>query len=49
MDNKSLKIKDDITNTEITDIEMAIEENKIVQYTDEHFMNKLNNTLEPYS
>lgn len=49
MDNKSLKIKDDITNTEITDIEMAIEENKIVQYTDEHFMNRLNNTLEPYS
>lgn len=49
MDNKSLKIKDDIKNTEITDIEMAIEENKIVQYTDEHFMNKLNNTLEPYS
>ena len=49
MDNKSLKIKDDIKNTEVTDIEMAIEENKIVQYTDEHFMNKLNNTLEPYS
>lgn len=49
MDNKSLKIKDDITNTEITDIEMAIDENRIEQYTDEHFMNKLNNTLEPYS
>ena len=49
MDNKSLKIKDDIKNTEVTDIEMAIEENKIVKYTDEHFMNKLNNTLEPYS
>ena len=49
MDNKSLKIKDDTTNTEITDIEMAIDENRIEQYTDEHFMNKLNNTLEPYS
>lgn len=49
MDNKPLKIKDDVKNTEITDIEMAIDENKIIQYTDEHFMNRLNNTLEPYS
>jgi len=50
MDNKSLKIKDNVTDTDITDIEMAIiDEKKIIQYTDEHFMNRLNNTLEPYS
>jgi hypothetical protein len=49
MDNKSLKIKDDVKNQKIIDIEMDIDENKIEQYTDEHFMNRLNNTLEPYS
>ena len=49
MDNKTLKIKDDIKNQNIIDIEMDIDENKIEQYTDEHFMNRLNNTLEPYS
>jgi len=48
MDNKSLKIKDDVT-PEFYDIEMAIDDTTVEQYTDEHFMNKLNSTLEPYS
>jgi len=48
MDNKSLKIKDDVT-PEFYDIEMAIDDTTVEQYTDEHFMNKMNSTLEPYS
>jgi len=49
MDSKSLKIKGDVTDSEINDIRLNIHDNKIEQYTDEHFMNKLNNTLEPYN
>ena len=46
MDNKPLKIKDNVTDTDITDIEMAIiDEKKIIQYTDENFMNRLINTV----
>jgi hypothetical protein len=44
MDKKSLKIKDDVT-PEFYDVEIAIDDTTVEQYTDEHFMNKLNSTL----
>ena len=44
MDNNSLKIKDDVT-PEFYDVEIAIDDTTVEQYTDEHFMNKLNSTL----